>query len=104
LSFAKGLRPPPIPTGFSTFGTIDTSGAATDRFGVGNRFEALIFAPGNRGFGPNLFYYLRRDINGLTVTAPDGTAPHSLAQQGHYMMFILNDQDVPSVAKWIYLH
>jgi hypothetical protein len=90
--------------GFSTFGTIDTSGAVTDRFGVGHRVEALAFAPGNRGYGPNLFYYLRRDINGLTVTAPDGSVPHSLSQQGHYMMFTLNNQDVPSAARWIYLH
>jgi Galactose oxidase-like, Early set domain len=90
--------------GFSTFGTIATSGAVTDRFGVGNRFDALTFAPGNRGYGPNLFYYLRRDIVGLTVTAPDGNAPHSLAQQGYYMMFALNNDGVPSVARWIYLN
>jgi hypothetical protein len=90
--------------GFSTFGTIDTSGAVTDRFGVGNNFDALTFAPGNRGYGPNLFYYLRRDITGLRVTAPDGGPPHSLAQQGYYMMFALSRDDVPSVAKWVYLH
>jgi hypothetical protein len=89
--------------GFSTFGTIATSGAVTDRFGVGNHFDALTFAPGNRRYGPNLFYYLRRDIAGLTVTAPDGSAPHSLAQQGYYMMFALNNHGVPSVATWIYL-
>ena len=90
--------------GFSTFGTIDTSGPVTDRFGVGNNFDALTFAPGNRGYGPNLFYYLRRDITGLRVTAPDGGPPHSLAQQGYYMMFALSRDDVPSVAKWVYLH
>ena len=72
--------------------------------GVGNDVDALAFAPGNRGYGPNLFYYLRRDITGLRVTAPDGGPPHSLAQQGYYMMFALSRDDVPSVAKWVYLH
>jgi hypothetical protein len=92
------------PNGFSTFGTINTNGAVTDRFGVGNNFDALTFASGNHGFGPNLFYYLRRDVTGLTVTAPDGSAPHSLAQQGYYMMFALNNTGVPSTASWLYLH
>jgi hypothetical protein len=90
--------------GFSTFGTIDTNGAITNRFGVGNNFDALTFAPGNHGYGPNLFYYLRREITGLTLTAPDGGAPHSLAPQGYYMLFVLNNNGVPSVARWIYLH
>jgi hypothetical protein len=90
--------------GFSTFGTIATSGAVTDRFGVGTDYDALTFAHGNHGYGPNLFYYLRRDITGLTVTAPDGNPPHSLAQQGHYMMFALNRAGVPSVTSWTYLH
>ena len=40
----------------------------------------------------------------LTLTAPDGGHPHSLAQQGYYMMFAINNQGVPSVASWIYLH
>jgi len=40
----------------------------------------------------------------LTLTAPHGGHPHSLAQQGHYMMFAINSDGVPSVAKWIYLH
>src|SRR5215470_15699385 len=90
--------------GFSTFGTIDTSGAVSDRFGVGNNVDALAFAPGNHGYGPNLFYYLRRDITGLTLTAPNGNAPHSRAQQGYYMMFVLNNNGVPSIATWIYVH
>jgi hypothetical protein len=89
--------------GFSTFGTINPNGAVTDRFGVGNNFDALSFAPGNHGFGPNLFYYLRRDVTGLAVTAPDGGVPHSLAQQGHYMLFALNNNGVPSTATWLYL-
>ncbi len=90
-------------TGISTFGTIEPNGTVTDRFGVGNNFDALTFAPGNRGYGPNLFYYLRRDITGLTLTVPDGGAPHSLVPQGYYMMFAVNHNGVPSVAKWIYL-
>jgi hypothetical protein len=89
--------------GFSTFGTIDTSGAVVDRFGVGQSFDALTFAPGNRGYGPNLFYYLRHEVTGYAVGAPDGSAPYSVAQQGHYMLFALNSAGVPSVASWIYL-
>ena len=100
----KILEMPFIRIGFSTFGTIDTSGAVTDRFGVGNNVDALAFAPGNHGYGPNLFYYLRRDITGLTLTAPNGNAPHSRAQQGYYMMFVLNNNGVPSIATWIYVH
>ena len=40
----------------------------------------------------------------ILVTAPDGGHPHSYAQKGYYMMFALNAQDVPSQARWIYLH
>ncbi len=40
----------------------------------------------------------------LTLTAPHGGHPHSLAQQGYYMLFALNTLGVPSIAKWIYLH
>lgn len=40
----------------------------------------------------------------LALTAPHGGHPHSLAQQGYYMMFAVNRDGVPSVAKWIYLH
>lgn len=40
----------------------------------------------------------------LTLTAPHGGHPHSLAQQGYYMMFAINNAGVPSIAKWIYLH
>ena len=90
-------------TGSSTFGTIGTDGTVTDRFGVGANFDALTFANGNLGYGPRLFYYLRRDITGLTVTAPDGDAPHSLAQSGYYMLFVLTKQGVPSTAEWVRL-
>jgi hypothetical protein len=90
--------------GLSTFGTISTSGVVTDRFGVGSNYDALAFTGGNLGYGPKLFYYLRRDITGLRVTAPAGGPPHSFAQQGYYMMFAVDNQGVPSVARWIYLH
>lgn len=40
----------------------------------------------------------------LTLTAPHGGHPHALAQQGYYMMFAINNNGVPSVARWIYLH
>jgi hypothetical protein len=40
----------------------------------------------------------------LTLTAPHGGHPHSLAQQGYYMMFAINNNGVPSVAEWIYLN
>jgi Domain of unknown function (DUF1929) len=89
--------------GSSTFGTIGTDGSVTDRFGVRANFDALTFANGNLGYGPNRFYYLRRDITGLAVTAPNGHAPHSLAQSGYYMLFVLNKQGVPSAAEWVRL-
>jgi hypothetical protein len=44
---------------FSTFGTISTTGAIVDRFGVGNNFDALTFVLQSVGYGTNLFYYLR---------------------------------------------
>jgi len=40
----------------------------------------------------------------LTVTAPGGAHPHGIAPRGYYMVFILNNVGVPSVANWIYLH
>jgi hypothetical protein len=54
-------------TGFSTFGTISTSGAITDRFGVGNDFDALAFASADLGYGSNLFYYVRHDNTGFST-------------------------------------
>jgi hypothetical protein len=46
-------------SGFSTFGTISTSGAVADRFGVGRGFDALTFVSQNVGYGRNLFYFAR---------------------------------------------
>jgi uncharacterized repeat protein (TIGR01451 family) len=57
-------------SGLSTFGTINPAlpGTVTDRFTVGTNFDALFFtdlvAP---GYGPNNFYYLRHDANGLST-------------------------------------
>src|SRR5438552_3660567 len=57
------LRHDPNFNNFSTFGTISTSGAIIDRFGVGQNFDALAFAADDLGYGPNLLYYLRHDPN-----------------------------------------
>jgi hypothetical protein len=51
----------------STFGTISTSGAVTDRFGVGSNFDDFVYVPGNLGYGPKHFYYLRHDAGGLST-------------------------------------
>ena len=40
----------------------------------------------------------------ITLTAPNGAHPHPVAQRGHYMMFAINNNGVPSNAKWVYLH
>ena len=37
---------------------------------------------------------------GVTLTAPAGAA---IAPDGYYMLFLLNDRGIPSVAKWIRL-
>src|SRR6266516_381363 len=55
------VRHDPSANNFSTFGTISTSGAVTDRFGVGLNFDALTFVAQDLGYGPHLFYYLRHD-------------------------------------------
>ena len=41
--------------------------------------------------------------NNLIATAPDGGSPHAFAPKGYYMLFVLNGNGVPSVAKWIHL-
>src|SRR5438874_2217939 len=55
-----------VGTRFSTFGTISTSGAVVDRFGVGFNFDALTFVPQNVGYGANLFYFVRHDASGFS--------------------------------------
>ena len=44
------------------------------------------------------------DPNRLSLVAPHGGHPHSLAPQGYYMMFAINLHGIPSTARWIYLH
>jgi hypothetical protein len=56
-------------------------GAVTHAFDENQRFQRLSFTA---------------DASGLTVTAPNSG---NRAPPGHYMMFILNGADVPSVAK-----
>lgn len=41
----------------------------------------------------------------IRLRAPDGGGhPHPMAPRGHYMMFAIDINGVPSVATWIYLH
>jgi hypothetical protein len=40
----------------------------------------------------------------LGLTAPNGAHPHPMAPKGHYMLFIINNSGIPSVARWVYLH
>ncbi|MCZ6652021.1 MAG: DUF1929 domain-containing protein [Planctomycetota bacterium] len=40
----------------------------------------------------------------LTVLAPNGSHPHPLAPRGHYMLFLVNGQGVPSKGKFVWLH
>ncbi len=40
----------------------------------------------------------------LTLTAPHGGHPHAIAPMGYYMLFAINNNGVPSVANWVYLH
>src|SRR5215510_11555010 len=63
----KILEMPYVQNSFSTFGTISTTGAVTDRFGVGANFDALTFVAEDLGYGPNLFYYLRHDGSGFST-------------------------------------
>ncbi|MGI9064985.1 MAG: galactose oxidase-like domain-containing protein [Pyrinomonadaceae bacterium] len=39
----------------------------------------------------------------LVVTAPNGWLPHATAPAGYYMLFVINHQGVPSIAKFIQL-
>ncbi len=61
-------------------------GAPTHAFDENQRFQRLSFTA---------------DASGLTVTAPSSS---NRAPPGHYMVFILNETDVPSVAQIIRLH
>jgi hypothetical protein len=61
-------------------------GAVTHAFDENQRFQRLAF---------------NADATGLTLTAPSSS---NRAPPGHYMVFILNGADVPSVAKIVRLH
>ena len=39
----------------------------------------------------------------IEAKAPGGTGANPIAPRGYYMLFILNQQGVPSVSKWIFL-
>jgi hypothetical protein len=41
--------------------------------------------------------------NNLITTAPTGGTAGANARRGYYMLFLLNNKGVPSVARWIYL-
>jgi hypothetical protein len=66
--------------------TLVALGSVTHGFNMGQRFVNLSFM---RGSGT------------LTVTPPSGP---NLAPPGYYMLFILNNRGVPSIAKMIQLH
>ena len=56
--------------GVSTFGSITPGGVVgvtADHFVVGNNFDALTFTATDVGYGANLFYYVRHDVNGLST-------------------------------------
>jgi hypothetical protein len=61
-------------------------GAVTHAFDENQRFQRLPFTA---------------DASGLTVTAPSSS---NRAPPGHYMVFILNGSDVPSVAKIVRIY
>jgi hypothetical protein len=42
--------------------------------------------------------------NSISATMPNGWHPHGLAPAGYYMLFVLDTDNVPSVARFIYLH
>lgn len=61
-------------------------GAATHAFDENQRFQRLHFVA---------------DVTGLTITAPTS---HNRAPPGHYLIFILNGDDVPSVGKIVQIY
>ncbi len=40
----------------------------------------------------------------VTVTMPNGNHPHPVAPRGHYLLFVIDDQGVPSVGRFLQLH
>lgn len=64
--------------------------AVTHQTDTEQRVIQLIFHPN----GPNE----------LSATAPNGWYPHALAPRGWYMLFLINNNGVPSVARFMHLH
>lgn len=48
--------------------------------------------------------FLQNGPTELTANAPDGGHPHAIAPRGHYMLFILDGNGVPSEGKFVHLH
>jgi hypothetical protein len=48
--------------------------------------------------------FTRTGSSTLAARAPNGWHPHALAPRGWYMLFILDNNGTPSVARFIYLH
>lgn len=40
----------------------------------------------------------------MTVTLPNGNHPHPVVPRGHYLLFVIDDQGVPSVGRFLQLH
>jgi hypothetical protein len=47
--------------------------------------------------------FVKKSSSQLLVTAPQSAFPHYSDISGYYMLFVLNDLGVPSVAKFVYL-
>jgi hypothetical protein len=81
-----------------------TFGVATPDAGIVNRVTLIGLGSVTHAFDQNQRFVelgFRRSAGGLTVTAPAGGA---IAPPGHYMLFLLSDQGVPSVAKIVHLN
>jgi hypothetical protein len=46
---------------------------------------------------------LRRGVERVTIKAPGGAPPHANAPDGYYMLFLLDADGVPSVARFLRL-
>ena len=85
--------------GHATFGTINPAlpGTVTDRFTVGDDFDALVFTSTDVGFGANLFYYLRHDSTGLSIfgtISPTGTVTDRFGLGGRFQELSFTATDV----------
>jgi hypothetical protein len=88
--------------------------AAPRRLTYGHRFairasgqarRAVLMAPGatthaNEMNARHVTLAVRKTSRGLSAKAP---ASGRIAPPGHYMLFVLNDRGVPSVARWVHI-